>query len=120
MLARAERLVSAADYKRVVRRGRRSSTGTITAYAVSSGADAPWRFGFIVAKTVGNAVVRNRVRRRLKAICHTLDATHETDRAFDIVLRAHPQSAHAAFDELEGDVMHLVERVTASRTEVSR
>jgi ribonuclease P protein component len=42
-------------------------------------ADAPFRIGFTVTRKVGNAVVRNRARRRLRA-------------AADIVLRAAPPS----------------------------
>ena len=110
MLARAERLVRAADYREVVRRGRRLSTANATVYA-RPGDDSvnSSRFGFIVSKAVGNAVVRNRVRRRLKAICHS-----EIDPAgpvLDIVIRAHAPSATASWSELVEDVSGMVARL---------
>jgi ribonuclease P protein component len=114
VLARAERLVSAADYKRVVRRGRRASSALMTVYSTAGSTPATWRYGFIVSKAVGNAVVRNRVRRRLKAVCHSMQAGHGSNAAsFDVVVRAHPSAASASFGELELDVTALVERSTS-------
>ncbi|MBM7024850.1 ribonuclease P protein component [Clavibacter zhangzhiyongii] len=72
MLARRNRVTSGADYRTIVRRGRRSTTATAVVYALAGPADAPARFGFIVSKKVGNAVTRNLVRRRLKAVTAAL------------------------------------------------
>ncbi len=60
------------------------------------------RFGFIVAKTVGNAVVRNRVRRRLKAIAHELAPELPTGAEF--VFRALPPAAVARFSDLKSEI----------------
>jgi len=64
--------------------------------------DGPTRFGFIVAKTVGNAVTRNTVRRRLKAIAH--DLLIDTPTGYDVVVRALPAAAQATWPTLLGDV----------------
>ncbi|MCW4385806.1 ribonuclease P protein component [Salinibacterium sp. SYSU T00001] len=119
MLARAERLVSAADYRRVVRRGRRASGDLMTVYAVDSATDAqhPWRFGFIVSKAVGNAVTRNRVRRRLKAISYRvlhgeLSPMDDRDSALDIVFRAHAPAAAADFSVLQDQAVSLIARAS--------
>lgn len=67
------------------------------------------RFGFIVAKTVGNAVVRNRVRRRLKAaasvIAPTLPPGTET------VYRALPPAAFAPYAGLAAEVERSTQRL---------
>lgn len=47
------------------------------------------RVGFVVSKKVGNAVVRNRVKRRLRHLA----ATMETPLAADVVVRALPPAA---------------------------
>lgn len=71
------------------------------------------RFGFIVAKTVGNAVVRNRVRRRLKAIAH--DLVPELPLGAEFVFRALPPAAIAGYSDLKAELEHntakLVSRV---------
>lgn len=56
------------------------------------------RFGLIVSKAVGNAVVRHRVARRLRHICASLAA--ELPDGADVVLRALPGAADASSDEL--------------------
>ena len=71
MLARANRITHGRDYRGTVRRGAKFvGPNTVTYIRASDSSDA--RFGFIVAKSVGIAVVRNRVRRRLKAASYSL------------------------------------------------
>ncbi len=55
------------------------------------------RVGFAVGKRVGNAVIRNLVRRRLRAITRTTPFAP----GFDIVVTARPESASASFGELQ-------------------
>ena len=101
MLARANRIVRGDDYRAIVRRGRRVATDNAVIYRLS-GSSAEVRFGFIVAKSVGNAVVRNRVRRRLKSIGHAhLEALPDKT---DIVIRALPGSASASWSTLNSEI----------------
>jgi ribonuclease P protein component len=66
------------------------------------GCAGPPRVGFVVNKAVGNAVLRNRVHRRLRAVLTTrlpdLPAGSLT------VVRGLPASASASYDELAADV----------------
>lgn len=57
------------------------------------------RFGLIVSKAVGTAVVRHRVARRLRHICAPLTAVLPADA--DIVIRALPGAAAASSAELD-------------------
>lgn len=75
-----------------------------------TGEDRAPRFGFIISKQVGTAVIRNTVRRRLKAICAELLPT--VPAGADIVFRALPLSAKATFDELRNDVIYGIARGT--------
>ena len=102
MLAKAQRITSADDYKRVVRRGRRMTGANSVTYQLMNPNGGSPRFGFIVAKTVGNAVVRNRVRRRLKAVAHSLVPL--LPEGAETVFRALPPSATAGFAELAAEV----------------
>lgn len=71
--------------------------------------DEPARFGFIVSKSVGGAVTRNLVRRRLKAIVDSRLAAGFA--GADVVFRALPASAGASFGDLEREVGHSLDRV---------
>jgi ribonuclease P protein component len=62
------------------------------------------RYGFIISKRVGKAVMRNRVKRRLREIVRQLHLKPGTD----IVLSARPQAAQAKYAELKATVLNLL------------
>lgn len=65
----------------------------VHANVTDSRAELPPRVGFVVSKAVGNAVVRNRVKRRLRAqVAPLLPAVPS---GTDLVLRANPASGSA-------------------------
>lgn len=111
MLAKANRITSADDYRAVVRRGAKVAGAHTVSYVRSreSGTDA--RFGFIVSKKVGTAVRRNLVRRRLKAVCH--EALVEGVRGVDVVVRALPGAADVEWGELRAEVLDALTRRSA-------
>ncbi|WP_420827202.1 ribonuclease P protein component [Cryobacterium roopkundense] len=108
------RITSGSDYQGVVRRGVRRVGAHTVIYvrknsAVPTGAEGiPARFGFIVAKNVGNAVRRNSLRRRLKAGSYELLATVEP--GTDIVVRALPTAKDAAWATLRTELAHAFEQ----------
>ena len=60
------RLRRRAEFLRVAGSGKRASVHGLVLQVLARGDDGPARLGFTVTKKVGNAVVRNRTRRRLK------------------------------------------------------
>lgn len=103
MLARANRLVSADDYRTVLRRGRRIAAGNTVVSILGTGDGVSARFGFIVTRKVGNAVNRNRVRRRMKAIARELVGDGMT--GADVVVRALPAAASANWATLHSEIV---------------
>ena len=94
------------DFARVRSRGRRKA-GTFFVAFLDGGRDPrASRIGLSIAKDVGGAVVRNRVRRRVKAI---LDATAFGDAPYvDCVLIARPAVATGSFTEIAREVARLL------------
>jgi ribonuclease P protein component len=80
-------------------------------YVTSSGEERAVRVGFIVSKQVGGAVVRNTVRRRLKAVC--AEALPTLRPGTDIVIRALPSSATVPFGDLRAEVSRCLARRAA-------
>ncbi|MBD8704361.1 ribonuclease P protein component [Frigoribacterium sp. CFBP9039] len=109
MLARANRIVRADDYRNTVRRGRKSATAHSVVYVRRHDDGGDVRFGFIVAKTVGNAVARNTVRRRLKHVCHEL--LPSLPPGTDIVIRSLPGSVDVSWSTLLRDISGVVDKV---------
>lgn len=107
MLPRAHRLTRADDYRRVIRRGRRSVSASVICYRLDDVSDRAL-FGVVVSKQVGGAVTRNRVRRRLQAICADVARDARPDQL--VVLRALPGSSTASWDTLRTEVADVLGR----------
>jgi ribonuclease P protein component len=97
-LRRQERLSNAADFTRCYRHGKRLRTRYFTVYAYCRGESAP-RLGLAVGKTVGIAVVRNRVKRRLRELFRRYKGLVPS--GYDLFARAAPASAAASYAALE-------------------
>ncbi len=102
---RAARLVRKAEFDAVYRAGKRRSSSHFTVF-FRANERSQSRFGFSIKKTLGGAVVRNRIRRRLREMvrCHRL----EIPAGWDIVI--HPKStvASAEFAALTADLLRLL------------
>ena len=72
------------------------------------------RVGFTASRKVGNAVKRNRARRRLKALVREIIAT-EADPGLDLVLIARTATVDRPFDELRRDLRQSLQRTKAAR-----
>lgn len=84
-----------------------------------SSADAP-RYGLTVSRRVGNAVVRNRVRRRLRAAAEEVLAHLAADR-HDYVLIGRQGTPARGFDDLKRDLKTGLEKLgTIRETQGSR
>ncbi len=70
--ARSPHLKRRAEFLRVAAKGRRAASPGLVLQAMQRGDDQPVRLGFTVTKKVGNAVIRNRTRRRLRAAARLL------------------------------------------------
>jgi ribonuclease P protein component len=93
-----QRLTKAADFTRCYRHGKRLRTRYFTVYAYRWENSVP-RLGLAVGKAVGIAVVRNRVKRRLRELFRRHTAL--IPRGYDLFVRAGPASAAASYAALE-------------------
>ncbi|MFV0372765.1 ribonuclease P protein component [Microbacterium sp.] len=112
MLARGNRLTRGTDYRAVVRGGGKCAARNTVTYVSSTRSSQPARFGFIVSKQVGGAVIRNTVRRRLKAVC--AEALPGVSAGSDVVVRALPGAATADFETLRAEVSRCLSRRAAT------
>ena len=111
MLGRANRIVSADDFRSTVRRGRRIGTPNAQLYVAAQKAVGPTRLGFIVSKAVGNSVTRNLVTRRLRSI--GLDYVRSQPTGRDVVIRALPGCSAVSWTTLQSEILSGLERSAA-------
>ncbi|HLW80061.1 MAG TPA: ribonuclease P protein component [Terriglobia bacterium] len=101
------RLLRRADFRRVYDEGQRRSAPLCTVFYKPNGL-AETRLGITTPKAVGNAVARNRVRRRLREIFRRNRTS--LARGWDVVLNPRSAVAEAPFEALEREVLRLFPR----------
>lgn len=113
MPSRLHRVTRGDEYRSIVRKGRRVGGAFCITHAVLRSPEEPARFGYIVTKAVGNAVTRNLMRRRFKAVTESL--LHEGLIGVDVVFRVLPASSDASYARIADEVGRSVRRVVAER-----
>ena len=89
MLPAQTRMRQASDFRATVRGGVRAARPTLVVHARTTNSP-PSRVGFVVSKAVGNAVTRNRVKRRLR---HLVQPLLGSGPDVTVVVRALPAAA---------------------------
>ncbi len=103
------RLKESRDFAQI-KAGGVSQAGRFLVLAVLKDTDIPaFRFGLITGKKLGNAVARNRIRRRLREIIRAHRS--EIQPGFKFVTIARWRAPQAELKELEGDWLRLAQRL---------
>lgn len=104
-----ERLRRRQDFVAAARALHAAMPGMVVQARDRSDAAAP-RVGFTATKKLGNAVVRNRVKRRLRAAAR-LVLSLEARPGFDYVLIGRAPTVGRSFADLEKDLRHALQRL---------
>ncbi|HWY43776.1 MAG TPA: ribonuclease P protein component [Candidatus Sulfotelmatobacter sp.] len=102
---REARLVRKAEFDAVYRAGKRRSSSHFTAFVKANNLPQS-RFGFSIKKALGGAVVRNRIRRRMREIARL--HREEIPAGWDIVIHPKSSVAKAQFEALTADFLRLL------------
>ena len=101
----AQRLRQRQDFAAVYRRGRPIRNDLLIMRAVRTNEPVS-RFGFTTSRVVGNAVVRNRVRRRMREVIPSLPIVS----GWDVVFNSRVKIATATYDQIRSRMSDLLER----------
>ncbi len=105
-LPKSARLLKAPEFKRVLRRGRRTTSRLLVLYvAGKAGATAAPRIGLTVSRKVGKAVTRNRVKRVIRDYFRTHRA--EMLAGAEYVVIARPQAGRSDNETLRKQLHRL-------------
>ena len=116
-----ERLKKRADFLRVAAVRRKWATPGMVLQTAAEQSEATRersRVGFTVTKKVGNAVIRNRVKRRLRAVAQNIMPIH-AKAGWDYVLIGRHNTIDRDFADLQSDLKSALAKVH-SRTGARR
>ena len=111
-MAAPGRLRRRAAFLLLAAKGRKAPMPGLVLQAMQRGDTGPARLGFTVTKRVGNAVVRNRVRRRLKEAAR-LNLAEQPLAGVDLVLIGRESTRRRAFGALRDDFRRALAKVGA-------
>ena len=103
------RLKKARDFQHVRRQGRSAGTALLTLGWAANDLER-CRLGYAIGKRIGGAVIRNRIKRRLREIMRLQIKAGHLAPGYDLVLIARPGAAQASYQQLATDVIHLLQR----------
>lgn len=98
------RLLRATDFDRTLRSGRRAASDYLALFVSDNEVGRP-RVGLAVSRKLGNAVVRNRIKRRLRELVRPLVTRAKGGR--DVVIVARARAADAEFARLRQEIEML-------------
>lgn len=110
-LSREQRLRRSAEYLRCYRRGRRLR-GSLLRLHFAPNPLGHARLGITASRKVGNAVVRNRLKRRIREAFRRWPGRPELP-ALDVVVHVEPAAAGASFPELAAELADLLGRLAS-------
>jgi ribonuclease P protein component len=105
VLAREHRLRSRDSIREVVKSGKRFSNSYATIHFLPADQN---QFAVVASKAVGNAVIRNKIKRRTRAV---LQALQNQKPAVSAVFRLRGAAANASWEDFEAGIHELVGRV---------
>ncbi|AGF73808.1 ribonuclease P protein component [Corynebacterium halotolerans] len=118
MLPKSHKFTSPSEFTRTIKRGRRAGSRTVVVHLWDHATEADNedpatcggpRFGLIVSKAVGNAVIRHRASRRLRHVCAGL--VDELPATMNVVIRALPRAGDATSEQLGHDIRRALAKL---------
>ncbi len=104
-MRKEQRLRRRKDFAAAYRKGHTQSNHLLVVRVLPNDKDVT-RFGFVTGKAVGNAVIRNRTKRRLRAAADSIS----TESGRDIVIGARKPAAEADYAALQRALRTLLRR----------
>lgn len=108
--SKPEPLRKRSDFLRVQNHGKRFKDNAML-LLIDRGVETKTRVGYTISRKVGNAVVRNRVRRRMREVIR--NHRDVLNPGYDHVIIAFPRAARLTFANLQEELLCLLNKAHA-------
>lgn len=107
-MKKIHRLKSSKDFQKVFQQGRSCANRNLVLYYRYNEEGLTYRVGFSVSRKVGNAVVRNRVKRLLREVFRLEGELIQ--QPVDLVVVARMGAASLSYADMKKNVLHLLQK----------
>jgi len=107
-LHRSHRLRKNEHFQAVFQRGTSAANKQFVLYSARQEGQAAFRAGISVSKKIGNAVIRNRVKRLIREAVARLE--YAIPKGVDLVIIARPGVESMSLENIEQSLLHVMKR----------
>jgi len=107
-LHRSHRLRKNEHFQAVFQRGTSAANKQFVLYSARQEGQAAFRAGISVSKKIGNAVIRNRVKRLIREAVARLE--NAIPKGVDLVIIARPGVESMSLESIEQSLLHVMKR----------
>lgn len=106
-MKKAYRVKSETDFQRVFRQGKSTANRQFVVYVLPKSGQKHFRVGISVGKKLGNAVVRNNVKRKVRQAVLELDQKQRIRHDVDFIIIARAPSTQMSVAECKKSLTHV-------------
>lgn len=103
-----QRLKKNVDFQHVFKKGRSTANRQFVVYVLNFPEREESRLGLSVSKKIGNAVVRNRIKRKVREVFRHLEERLENGN--DYIIIARKPASEMTFSEIDSSLQHVLKR----------
>ena len=109
-LQKKYRLKKRKDFKRIYLRGKSYSNRELVVYIFKNPTVDDYRIGISVSKKIGNAVIRNKIKRLIKEVLHNKLKQIKIKRNVDIIIIARKPTINMKYTDFERSIVDLLKK----------
>ncbi|MEJ8547344.1 ribonuclease P protein component [Brevibacillus borstelensis] len=110
---RSHRLRKNEQFQEVFQKGSSAANKQFVLYSAKQEGQAAFRAGISVSKKIGNAVIRNRVKRLIREALSRLE--NKIPSGLDLIIIARPGVEAMSLDAIEQSLVHVMKRAKVIR-----
>lgn len=107
-MKKAYRVKSEKDFQKVFQNGKSKANRQFVIYKLPKKEQKNFRVGISVGKKIGNAVVRNRIKRRIRHAIMELDKEHTINSEIDFIVIARNPVSQMDYFEIKSSLLHIL------------
>lgn len=107
-MRKAYRVKSEKDFQNVFQEGNSKANRQFVVYKLPKKEQKHFRVGISVGKKIGNAVIRNQVKRRIRHALMELDREYLITTEIDFIVIARNPVGSMKFEEIKNSLLHVL------------